>query len=113
MNYQNQKQIFINKGEVSQLYNKEGEGEFLHSLSWNELLPILNELNGNEFKVWMYCMKMTGKDNFYYAPAALVNSFNMSESTAQRAFKKLEELKYLTRNQNKNGYDFHPRGPRT
>ena len=110
MNYLNQKEIYFNKKEISQMYNKEGETDFLHSLSWKELLPITKELNGNEFKIWLYCMKWTGKDILYYSPATLIQEFNISESTAQRAFKKLELLGYLEKDLNRKGYNFHPRG---
>lgn len=107
MNYQNQKEIYIDKSKITEMYNKKEEDNFLHSLSWIELLPILQELNGNEFKVWLYCMKWSGKDKFYFSPATLTQEFGISESTAQRAFKRLEQLGYLVKN--KRGYNFYPR----
>jgi hypothetical protein len=116
MNYANQKKVYINKDEIQKLYNKPSEkdgDQFLHSLSWEELLPITRELNGNEFKLWLYCMKWTGKSDFYFSPAALINDFNISESTAQRGFKKLEALGYLVKRIDGQGYDFHPRGMRS
>lgn len=114
MNYKNQREVFINKEEVSQLYNSQDDKEeqFLHSLKWSEILPITKELNGNEFKIWLYCMKWTGKSSFYFSPASLSEDFNISESTAQRSFKRLEELGYLEFN-GKNGYNFHPKGARS
>lgn len=113
MNYKNQKVILINKEEISQLYNDPNNKteQFLHSLSWDKILPITRELNGNEFKVWLYCMKLSGTANFYFSPASLTLDFNISESTAQRAFKRLEELGYLKFN-GTNGYTFHPLGSR-
>ncbi len=113
MNYANQKRIYIDKDEVQEMYNKPTDKDndnFLHSLSWDELLPITRELNGNEFKLWLYCMKWTGKSDFYFSPASLINDFNISESTAQRGFKQLEALGYLVRRNDGKGYDFHPRG---
>ena len=113
MNYANQKRIYIDKQEVQQMYNNPAENDgnkFLHSLSWDELLPVTRELNGNEFKLWLYCMKWTGKSDFFFSPAALINDFNMSESTAQRSFKQLEALGYITKRDGGQGYDFHPRG---
>ena len=113
MNYQNQKTIYINKQRVGEMYNDPSKDEqFLHSLKWDELTPIIKELNGNEFKVWLYCMKWAGKDSFFFSPATLIEEFNISESTAQRGFKKLETLGYLRKN-NHNGYDFYPRGSRS
>lgn len=53
-------------------------------------------------------MQFNGKDTFYYSPAALQQYFNISESTAQRGFKALEELGYL-RKQDKH-YTFFPLG---
>ena len=103
MNYANQKRIYIDKKEVSKIYNEKNEKQFLHSLS------VTKELNGNELKVWLYCMKWTGEDTFYFSPAALLNDFGISESTAQRGFKRLEALGYLTKNSTQ-GYDFHPCG---
>lgn len=110
MNYLNQKEVYIDKKEVNKVFNQEGENDFLHSLSWNKLLPITRELNGNEFKVWLYCMKWNGKDKFYFSPASLTQDFNISESTAQRAFKRLEQLGYLVKDPNKRGYNFYPCG---
>ena len=110
MNYQNQKEVYIDKKEINKVYNKEGENDFLHSLSWNKLLPITRELNGNEFKVWLYCMKWSGKDKFYFSPASLTQDFNISESTAQRAFKTLEKLGYLIKDTDKRGYNFYQCG---
>ena len=110
MNYLNQKEISVNKQLVNEMYNKEGEKDFLHSLSWEKLLLVTNELDGNEFKIWMYLMKFTGKDKFYFSPAALTQYFNISESTAQRGFKRLEALGYLVKNSSVRGYDFHPLG---
>ena len=113
MNYANQKKIDIVKPEIQSLYNKEGEGDFLHSLSWDKLYPILRQLNGNEFKVQLYCYKWGGKDNFFYSPATLIQDFGLSESTAQRAFKRLEELGFLEKKaDDNNGYIFHPTGAR-
>lgn len=109
MNYKNQKEIFMNKEEISQMYNNPNnkDEQFLHSLKWDALLPVIRELNGNEFKVWLYCMKWAGKGSFYFSPAALIADFNMSESTAQRCFKSLEQLGYL-QTKSVNGYIFHP-----
>ena len=114
MNYANQKEIYLDKKRIASLYNDENSNEqFLHSLSWNEILPVLQELNGNEFKIWLYILKWTGKDSFFFSPAALIQEFNISESTAQRGFKRLEELKYLRKNPIKKGYDFYPQGSRS
>ena len=57
MNYANQKRVYIDKIETAKMYNGKDEKQFLHSLSWNKLLSITRELNGNEFKIWLYCMK--------------------------------------------------------
>ena len=112
MNYANQKSIYIDTVEVQKLYNSNDDGpeQFLHSLSWNKLLPIIQELNGNELKIWLYCMKWTGKKVFYFSPATLTKEFNISESTAQRGFKTLEALGYLRKNDKMQGYDFYPMG---
>lgn len=112
MNYANSKCIYIDKNEIQKMYNgfSDNEEAFLHSLSWEKILPVTRELNGNEFKLWLYCMKWTGKDSFFFSPASLQNDFNISESTAQRGFKRLEQLGYLTKNTNNTGYSFHPCG---
>ena len=110
MNYANQKRIYIDKIETAKMYNSKDEKQFLHSLSWDKLLSITRELNGNEFKIWLYCMKWTGEDAFYFSPAALLNDFGISESTAQRGFKRLEELGYLVKDSKIQGYNFRPYG---
>lgn len=107
MNYKNQHEIHFNKNEIINMYNKNEEQFFLHSLSWEKLLKVTSELNGNEFKVWLYFMKWSGNSFFYYSPATLEKEFNISESTAQRCFKRLIELKYLEQIDNKS-YQFHP-----
>lgn len=113
MNYANQKKVCINKPEMEYMYNKEGEKDFLHSIKWDKLYPILNELNGNEFKVWLYCFKWNNTTDFYYSPATLIQDFGLSESTAQRAFQRLEALGYLEKVEGKmNNYIFHPNGMR-
>lgn len=114
MNYANQKEIYVDKNRINEIYNDPIKEEaFLHSLKWDELLPITQELNGNEFKIWLYCMKWTGEDRFFFSPAALTQDFNISESTAQRGFKQLEALGYLRKSLDKRGYDFYPKGFRT
>ena len=113
MNYNNQKLVNINLSEATYFYNQPGEKDFLHSLSWARLYPILQELNGNEFKIWMYCYKWHGQGYVYFSPATLTQDFGLSESTAQRAFKRLEQLKYLEKIDGKvNSYTFHPNGSR-
>ena len=113
MNYANQREILIDKNKVQKLYNEPGEPNFLHSLKWEEVLEVTRELDGNEFKIWMYCMKWTGEEKFYFSPAALIKDFNMSESTAQRGFKRLEQLQYLRKKKNSRQYEFFPQGART
>lgn len=113
-NYANQKQISNEKSEIAYMYNKPGETDFLHSIKWDKLYPIMRDLNGNEFKVWLYCFKWNNKDLFFYSPAALTQDFGLSESTAQRAFKRLEALGYLEQKPGtSNAYIFHPDGART
>ncbi len=113
MNYANQKKVEIIKPEIQYMYNKEGETDFLHSIKWDKLYPIMRELNGNELKVWLYCYKWGGKSDFFYSPATLIQDFGLSESTAQRAFKHLEELGYLElKIGSTNNYIFHPNGKR-
>lgn len=112
-NYANQKLVHVVKPEVEFMYNKEGENDFMHSIKWDKFYPVMRELNGNELKVWLYCFKWNNKDSFYYSPAALTKDFGLSESTAQRAFKRLEDLGYLEKDSdNFNGYTFHPNGLR-
>ena len=107
MNYANQKRIYNNINEIRKMYNNpaDDESKFLHSLSWDKLLLVTSELNGNELKVWLYCMQWTGKKDFYFSPASLINNFNISESTAQRCFKQLEQLGYLVKKKDSEGYD--------
>lgn len=112
MNYANLREVVIDKNKVQKLYNEQPGEQFLHSLKWEELLNVTRELDGNEFKIWMYCMKWTGEDKFYFSPAALIKDFKMSESTAQRGFKKLEQLQYLRKNTTRQ-YEFFPQGART
>lgn len=111
MNYENQKKVNIPLSEAQYFYNT--EPDFLHSLSWEKLYPVLRELSGNELKVWLYCYKWHNKGFLYYSPATLTQDFGLSESTAQRAFKRLEQLGYLIKEQDKsNSYTFHPNGAR-
>lgn len=110
MNYANQKEIYNAPLELNKIWSSDKDVSFLHSLKWEYLLKIVNELNGNEFKIWLYLMKFNGKNNFYYSPAALQQDFNISESTAQRGFKRLEQLGYLQKNKTNRGYTFYPLG---
>ena len=113
MNYENQKKINIPKMEAQYFHNTSGETDFLHSLSWEKLYPVLQELSGNELKVWLYCYKWANNGFVWYSPAVLNQDFGLSESTSQRAFKKLETLGYITHDPSKsNLYDFHPNGTR-
>ena len=54
MNYANQREVLVDKNKVQKLYNEPGEQQFLHSLKRDEILNITRELDGNEFKIWMY-----------------------------------------------------------
>jgi len=109
MNYANQRKIVIDKAGVQEMYNGPNDTDFLHSLKWDKLYPILRTLNGNELKVWLYCYKWGGAESFFYSPASLMQDFGLSESTAQRAFKSLEQLGYLEKVEG-NNYVFHPTG---
>jgi len=112
MNYFNQKEIYNNSAEINKIWSRDNDKDFLHSLRWEQLVLVTSELNGNEFKIWLYLMKFNGITNasFYYSPAALEQYFNISESTAQRGFKTLVSLNYLRKNDNNKGYTFYPLG---
>lgn len=109
MNYKNQRQVYFPKEEITAMYNSPKTENFLHSLDWDKLILVTSDLNGNEFKVWLYCMKWSGKDKFFYSPATLDKEFNISESTAQRAFKTLVDKGYLeAKGDNITDFIFHP-----
>lgn len=113
MNYENQKRVEIAKEEANYFHNKEGETDFLHSLSWEKLYPVFRELSGNELKVWFYCYKWANNGFVWYSPATLTQDFGLSESTGQRAFKRLEQLGYIVKDTDRrNVYAFHPNGAR-
>lgn len=86
MNYANQRHIKVDATEANNMFNSsnKNEEEFLHSIKWDSLYPILLELDGNEFKVWLYCFKFwnTKEKGFYFSPAALTQYFGLSESTS-------------------------------
>ena len=109
MNYANQKKIEVPKNEAAEFFSGLKDTDFLHSLKWEKLYPILRELNGNEFKVWLYCFKWNNAGEFSYSPATLAKDFGLSESTAQRALQRLEVLGYIEKKPNSaNSYIFHP-----
>jgi len=101
--FANQRTIIIHKEKVLK------DTERLYLCCYNDnLYKALQELDGSDFKVFIYLCSQKNNFKFDYSPTYLSKKLNLSTNTLKAAFHRLEERGYLVAiNDNKTIYNFY------
>lgn len=95
-NYANQKTVEISNEIINQVAHKErADGAFLRAIDWKYIRLAQQVLSGNEFTLLTYMLQYAGKGYYEFSPASIEIDTQMSDTTAQRALKRLQEVGYV------------------
>lgn len=105
-NYANQKTINIQS--LDKIYHTPNSSkQFLKAIDWEYLMKVMGVLSGNEFKIYLYILKWSGKKKYFFSPADIQIRLNIGEDTARKAFKILIDYGFLKQSST-NMYEFDP-----
>ena len=105
-NYKNQN--LITDIKVDKIKHIAGTDEaFMQPFSWDKMSKILFLLSGNEYKLYMYLLKWSGKTTYEFSPADIADKLNFKEDTARKAFKNFVQYGILIQIANHH-YKFDP-----
>lgn len=107
-NYKNQLRINITDDNFKKIIHpKDTQSAFLQPLEWDKIMPVMNILSGNEFKVYIYLLKWKGQGHYDFSPADLEIQLDISENTIRKIRDNFIKMGFLIQT-SKNTYIFDP-----
>ena len=95
-NYANQNTVEITNQIIDTVaHTARTDSLFLRAIDWHYINLAQQVLSGNEFTLLVYLLQWAGKGYYDFSPAGIEIETQMSDSTAQRAFKRLIEVGYI------------------
>lgn len=96
-NFAHQNTLEITNEIIEEVAHKKGDDSeaFLRAIDWKYIGLAQQVLTGNELDVLIYCLRWAGQGYYDFSPAGIEIETQMSDSTAQRAFKRLQEVGYI------------------